>query len=293
MSGLQILPKCQWFVSPPLRLQSRRLRYFPFPAHSSPAEIVNELLSAGFDPNQPDSFGRTPLHWAALLLDWDLFSTLISHGSSLQARSLVPRFPFHFPLDGQNAGLSLLPFPQRQSLQRLLLPLRRGFPGFSLSRLVVFRRDRPSGPGVLRELPRFPPRRVSPPARRRRRQLPAALRRAGPRGHLPHRPLAPGRRRAPLPPAGLRSAPRQRAGTLPVGPRAAESAPRDPQGRGGRDRRGNHPGNHAGSGARAGSAGQFRGVSRGNGGEGVLVAVVARAGAAGSGRIGGVRRVVR
>lgn len=56
----------------------------------SPLDVVSELLSAGFDPNQPDIFGRTPLHWAALMLDWELFSMLVAKGADLHARSLVP-----------------------------------------------------------------------------------------------------------------------------------------------------------------------------------------------------------
>ena len=36
-----------------------------------------ELLKSGFDINQQDAFGRTALHWSAILYDWDLLTLLI------------------------------------------------------------------------------------------------------------------------------------------------------------------------------------------------------------------------
>ena len=73
----------------PLHYACNIAAYGAFPLTPSPLDVVNELLAAGFDPNQPDSFGRTPLHWAALMLDWELFSMLVAKGADLHARSLV------------------------------------------------------------------------------------------------------------------------------------------------------------------------------------------------------------
>ena len=51
--------------------------------------MIVELLRSGFDINQQDVYGRTPLHWAALLLDRDLFEMLVASGADLTVRSLV------------------------------------------------------------------------------------------------------------------------------------------------------------------------------------------------------------
>lgn len=52
-------------------------------------DIITELLNGGFDINQKDHYGRTALHWAALMLDLDLFLLLIKHGADYHIRSLV------------------------------------------------------------------------------------------------------------------------------------------------------------------------------------------------------------
>ena len=51
--------------------------------------MIVELLQSGFEINQQDVYGRTPLHWAALLLDRDLFEMLVTSGADLNKRSLV------------------------------------------------------------------------------------------------------------------------------------------------------------------------------------------------------------
>ena len=56
--------------------------------HSN-VDIVQELITAGFDINQQDVYGRTPLHWTALVCDLDLLLLLINHGADCRIRSLV------------------------------------------------------------------------------------------------------------------------------------------------------------------------------------------------------------
>lgn len=52
-------------------------------------DVVTELLDGGFDINQKDIYGRTPLHWSALLLDLPLFLFLIEKGADYHIRSHV------------------------------------------------------------------------------------------------------------------------------------------------------------------------------------------------------------
>ena len=51
-----------------------------------------ELLKSGFDVNQQDAFGRTALHWSAILYDWDLLTLLIQNGADYSSPSLVPPY---------------------------------------------------------------------------------------------------------------------------------------------------------------------------------------------------------
>lgn len=58
--------------------------------------MIVELLRSGFEINQQDVYGRTPLHWAALLLDRDLFEMLVASGADLNIRSLVGTLSFPY-----------------------------------------------------------------------------------------------------------------------------------------------------------------------------------------------------
>lgn len=64
-----------------------------FISHFFSVDVILELLRAGFDINQPDIYGRTPLHWAALLLDCDLFVLLVQAGADLHKRVAGSRSP--------------------------------------------------------------------------------------------------------------------------------------------------------------------------------------------------------
>lgn len=78
-----------------------------FISHFFSVDVILELLRAGFDINQPDIYGRTPLHWAALLLDCDLFVLLVQAGADLHKRSLVVALPF-FNVVWKDAPLHVL-----------------------------------------------------------------------------------------------------------------------------------------------------------------------------------------
>ena len=52
------------------------------------AEIVARLLDEGFDPNEPDRYGRVPLHYAAEMGREDVAQILLDHDAEIDARSL-------------------------------------------------------------------------------------------------------------------------------------------------------------------------------------------------------------
>ena len=56
--------------------------------------MIQELLKGGFDVNQQDVYGRTSLHWAAQMLDDELFTTLVNAGADIHIPSKVVSF-FH------------------------------------------------------------------------------------------------------------------------------------------------------------------------------------------------------
>ena len=57
-------------------------------------------MEAGFDVNDQDFFGRTPLHWACLSENSRTVEYLVDHGASLSIRTLTQKTPVHlcFPL---------------------------------------------------------------------------------------------------------------------------------------------------------------------------------------------------
>ena len=50
------------------------------------------MLKGGFDVNQQDIYGRTPLHWAAQMLDDELFTLLVEAGADIHIKSKVVSF---------------------------------------------------------------------------------------------------------------------------------------------------------------------------------------------------------
>ena len=51
--------------------------------------MIQELLKGGFDVNQQDVYGRTSLHWAAQMLDDELFTILVNAGADIHIQSKV------------------------------------------------------------------------------------------------------------------------------------------------------------------------------------------------------------
>ena len=58
-------------------------------------EIIERLVEAGFDVNDQDFFGRTPLHWACLSENSHTVEYLVEHGADLTIRTLTQKTPVH------------------------------------------------------------------------------------------------------------------------------------------------------------------------------------------------------
>jgi hypothetical protein len=72
------------------------------------AAIVARLLEAGFDPNERDHYGRTPLHYAAELGREEAAQILIAHGADIDARSLSGETALNTAQWVERAGIAQL-----------------------------------------------------------------------------------------------------------------------------------------------------------------------------------------
>jgi hypothetical protein len=72
------------------------------------AEIVARLLDAGFDPNERDRYGRTPLHYAAELGREEAAQMLLARGADVDARSMSGETAFNTAQWVERAGMAQL-----------------------------------------------------------------------------------------------------------------------------------------------------------------------------------------
>jgi ankyrin repeat protein len=66
---------------------------------------VATLLQAGYNPNQPDQKGRTPLHIACLDGKQDLVSALIKANADLTSRDHTGKIPLQYALKARNKAV--------------------------------------------------------------------------------------------------------------------------------------------------------------------------------------------
>ena len=52
-------------------------------------DCISLLVESGYDLNEQDFFGRTPLHWACIEEKCDIVEYLVSQGADLTIRTLV------------------------------------------------------------------------------------------------------------------------------------------------------------------------------------------------------------
>ncbi|KAF3399901.1 Ankyrin repeat domain-containing protein 50 [Penicillium rolfsii] len=67
--------------------------------------LVTSLLQAGYNPNQPDEKGRTPLHLACLKGSRELVSALIKANANLGARDHTGKIPLQYALKAQSKAV--------------------------------------------------------------------------------------------------------------------------------------------------------------------------------------------
>jgi ankyrin repeat protein len=67
--------------------------------------LVATLLQAGYNPNQPDQKGRTPLHIACLDGKQDLVSALIKANADLTSRDHTGKIPLQYALKARNKAV--------------------------------------------------------------------------------------------------------------------------------------------------------------------------------------------
>ena len=67
--------------------------------------LVTTLLQAGYNPNQPDQKGRTPLHLACLEGSQELISALIEANADLTSRDHTGKIPLQYALKPRNKAV--------------------------------------------------------------------------------------------------------------------------------------------------------------------------------------------
>lgn len=63
----------------------------------SQTDCISLFVESGYDVNEQDFFGRTPLHWACIVGNTEVVQYLVSKGADISIRTFVPLSPLPHP----------------------------------------------------------------------------------------------------------------------------------------------------------------------------------------------------